>query len=339
MNEADDLTKKTPESSHKAQIERFSEAKRRTVELLGYIRNNLDSYHKDLRAKLKKEYAKVKNCGVFLFYRFYYKENIFKFHSGIHCQNKWLDNLCGLRWADKIVQEYMKRHNQIIEENPHYKAVFITLTVKNRDELMRAYNELDRALKRVSSTIRNARSKRSNSEFGKIKGMVGSIEIKKTKKGKWHPHFHALALLEDYIDKDKLTNEWYKKTDYESYITDIREAKGDIYTFCEVLSYTLKVSTMNCEDRIKSWWLLSGKKMLRSWGVYRGVPEPDLLDETDEDSPYIEIIYKFAYQTGYSVISAKEITEQERERRKEMDRLALIAIEKRKIEESFKDDD
>ena len=311
----------TPEETHKSQVQRFGEARNSTCELLEYIHRNINDYNKDIKGKLRKEYAKVKNCGNYLLYYHYYTIDEYRFISGIHCQNKWLDGLCGLRWADKAVGNYYQKYNQILEDNPNLKTCMITLTVKNRDRLMEAYSELDKALKRVSNTIRNAKQGRSNSEFGKIIGMVGSIEIKKTKKGKWHPHFHAFAILDDYIDKQKMTQEWYNKTDKISYITDIRESKGDAYSFCEVISYTLKISTLSPKERIEAWWKLSGKKMLRAWGLFRNVKLPDkLTDDPIEDLPYTRILYKYVYKDGYYVDHVKKMDQSEIDYQKEMDR-------------------
>jgi len=324
MDLPDDQKERTPEGSHKSQIQRFGEARNKTCELLEFIYQNLDQYDRNLRANLRKEYAKVKNCGNYLLYHHYYTIDEYRLIAGIMCQNKWLDALCGLRWADKAVQKYYEKYKQVLEQYPEYQnyiTCMITLTVKNRERLTEAYTDLDKALKRVSSTIRNSRSGRTSSEFGKIKGMVGSIEVKKGKGGKWHPHFHAFVILDDYIDKQTMTEEWYYKTDKVSFITDIRESNGDVLSFCEVLSYTLKVSTLLPQERIEAWWKLSGKQMIRTWGIFRKVKLPEqLTDDPIENLPYTKILYRYVYKEGYTLEYFKKMEQSEIDYQKEMDR-------------------
>jgi hypothetical protein len=272
------------------------------VQVSRYLWGNIHKYSQKDQFRLAKEWDKLQKCGNWLEFNHYYTVNEYRLVGAMLCGNKWLDPLCGLRWADKAVASYYAKHALVAAQNPSLKVAMLTLTVKNGKRLGDTYQKLEKGLRKVSYGMRQAKKRGDRSEFGKIKGMIGAIEVKKTKDGLWHPHFHGIVLLEDYIDQEKLSKEWHKKTG-DSFITDIREVKGGIDTFCEVFSYTLKVSTMKPSDMVEAYLKLSGKQCIRAYGLYQGVKVPDeLTDEPLEDLPYTRILYRYAYKAeSYSV--------------------------------------
>jgi len=293
-----------PHDGHKAKVERYGEARTKALSIRQYVHNHCTEYSQNDKHLLMRQLPKLKACGHRLIFDYAYSRDEYRLTFGNFCNNKWLDPLCGIRWSEKAVSEYVKRHEVVTAQYPEAKRIFMTLTVKNGKCLAKAYNKLDSSLKKMSANIRKARQGKNSSEFGKILGMVGGIEIKRSVRPPyhWHPHFHAMILASDYLDHSRLRDEWHRMTG-DSYIVDLREAAGDTHTFCEILSYSLKVSTMSPKDVVKAYLLLRGKSMLRSWGCYRGVKIPnELTDEPWENLEFARLVYRYMFRAeSYSL--------------------------------------
>ena len=281
---------------HNKKVRVLSKAKNRTMEVMRFIEEYAHEYGDKKRRRLWKEYRKMKTCANVLKFRYYYQIEQYHLLHVIFCGNKWLDSVCGLRWADKAVQKYRERYNEIEKQFPGYKKIHIQLNVLNEEDLWKTFKKLDDGLKNMSQRIRDARRKKSSSSvFRHIAGMVGTIEIKRGKNGLWHPHFHGFALVDEYIPQDDLSLEWYDITG-DSYIVWVSQVQGSEKDFCEVIGYSLKVSTMEVVDQIHAYFTLRGKAMLRSWGLFRNVEVPDdLNDEEIDNQPYIDILYRYVY--------------------------------------------
>jgi len=74
--------------------------------------------------------------------------------------------------------------------------------------------------------------------------------------------------------------------------------------FMEVFTYALKSSTMTLEDQYNAAQVLRGKRLINSWGLFRGVQIPeDLEDEPLTDEIYIEMLFQFVRKSGYNYIT------------------------------------
>ena len=90
----------------------------------------------------------------------------------------------------------------ILKDKPNLKPVFITLTVKNGDDLLERFEHLENSFQVLKDRRRDSKKKKGRGfcEFSKIDGCVYSYEI--TNKGNgWHPHLHMVALVDDWIDE------------------------------------------------------------------------------------------------------------------------------------------
>ena len=146
---------------------------------------------------------------------------------------------------------------------------------------------------------------RGYTELVKASGGVYSFEF--TNKGKgWHPHIHAIVLLDKYIDAQALTSEW-KKITGDSCNTDIRKISSSddgsmIEGLLEVFKYALKFSDLSLEDNLTAYQTLKGKRLQSAFGCLWGVKVPEnILEDEIEDLPYIELIYHYLDQGGYSL--------------------------------------
>jgi hypothetical protein len=293
-----------PEQKHRSRTEIYGRCKQRTVDLVHFLEENIEGYAKKVQKLLRKQYYKVRDCGQYLKFHHYYTVDQYRLVEAYFCKNKYLCALCGLRWSEKLVSECIRKAEQLMDKYPDLNLIFITLTVKNDEDIKVVYNRLDTGLKRMAMSMRDARRGKSSSEFGKIVGMFGSIEIKRGSGGLWHPHFHGLALVPGYFDWQKMVDEWLKKTGGSRgvYLEKIEHRDFSPITVCEVISYSLKVSTLSFDDQIEAYLFLRGKRLFRSWGVFRNIKLPDdLADDEISDLPYYELLYSFAYGKGYEI--------------------------------------
>lgn len=294
--------KRSPEEVHKARIKRYGEARTRALYTQQYLEQSIPDYHKDYKGKLTNAALKLRSCGSFLEFRHYYTIDEYRLIDGIHCDNKWLCPLCGLRWASKALAKAYEKHKQVMDENPNLIPAFLTLTVKNGQHLAPTFENLQQGLRRVTYTTRQSKKRGDQSEFAKIQGILGSTEVQRGKSGLWHPHFHAIVLLDRYMDQEKLAKEWEKKTGG-SYVLWVQEMDHTFKAFLEVFSYTLKASTMSIPDQVEAYLKLSKKQMLRTTGLYRNIKLPEkLTDDTLDNLPYTELLYRYIFESeSYSL--------------------------------------
>jgi hypothetical protein len=128
-----------------------------------------------------------------------------------------------------------------------------------------------------------------------------------TNKGNgWHPHIHMIALLDNYIDQKKLSDEWEAITK-DSKIVDIRKITSksgktlDISdALLEVFKYALKFSDLDLELTWEAYRTLKGKRLLGAFGnLWGGSLEPDsMLDDLLDDLPYLEMFYTYSKYLG-----------------------------------------
>ena len=292
------------EGAHRARVQRFGGARTRAVSNKGFLEHNMTQYDRNYQSKLKKAWYGLRNCGNWLEFHHYYTIDQYRLVNAILCKNRWLCPLCALRWSDHALAAYYAKHKLVQAEYPHLIPAMLTLTVKPDRYLSRVYGKLEDSLRKITYTMRQAKNRKRKGEFAKIKGLLGNIEVKKSSNqpDKWYPHFHAVVMLDDYVNRPTLNAEWLKKTG-DSWITDVQEIKDPFRGFLEVMSYSLKSSTMPPQDQVEAFLRLQGKQTVRASGVYHGVkiPEPEL-DSPLEDLPYMKLLYRYSFNAqAYSL--------------------------------------
>lgn len=248
--------------------------------------------------------GRLKHCGEYLGFRHYYTVDEVRLHSADFCKQHLICPLCAIRRGSKLIEGYLPRFEHIAASAPTLKPVFITLTVRNSPDLGQCYDLLRSAMKSLFERRRDARKgKRGATEFRKVAGLVGTIEL--TNKGNgWHPHAHMVALLDDWIDQEKLSAEWSQLTGG-SFIVGIQrldQSKPPVDAFAEVFKYALKFSDMKPSDIWEASRLLRGARLVYSLGCFRGVEIPAALtDEPLENLPYVEWFYRYLDGKGYTL--------------------------------------
>jgi len=276
-------------------LDRYSKAHHRAVEMAHYAREKCD-------VKLA---GRLQNCGSYLLFRDYYRVSKVRLHAAQFCKAHLLCPLCAIRRGAKLVQSYMQRLAVIMQEQPDLKPYMVTLTVKDGDDLSERFQHLQSSLKFLHRT----RSRdRQYSEACKASGAVWSYEFKRGKGSqRWHPHVHAVWLCREKPDAKALSEQWRKITG-DSFIVDVRPFHSDedaITGFLEVFKYAVKFSDLPLEDNWHGYEVLRGKRLIASFGDFRGVEVPDdLTDERLDDEPYVELLFQFLQGAGYSFVNS-----------------------------------
>lgn len=297
--------------SFQSKLERNGARKTRALDMSKYIMNLFPCNRVDRngrRAIFSEEQKlayKISNCADFLVYKNYYEKDEVRLHGAKLCKKHLLCPFCAARRATKYVQAYLEKLEIVINSNPNLKAYFVTITIKDRESLIDAYNHLRSAMRKMIKQRLNANRGQKFVEFAKALGGVYSIEFKRGKgSGLWHPHAHMIWLCEIVPNAAKLSQEWLSLTD-DSYIVDVRECYGETITeaFMEVFKYALKFSDMTLEDNWHAYDVLKGRRLVDSFGCLKGVKIPEnLLDEEITEEPYILMLYKFLANSGYNFV-------------------------------------
>lgn len=239
-------------------------------------------------------------CGEFLVFRDYYTTDQVRLTHANFCKNHLLCPLCAIRRASKLTTKYLERSKMIQEYDGQIKPYFITLTMKNTEDLAEGLQAIKKAYSVMVNKRRQAsHGRRAPVEMSKAVAGVSSYEIKRGKgSGLWHVHIHAIWLCSSRPWETELSREWEEITG-DSFIVDVRPVE-DVMGFIEVLSYAVKFSTMSVEENFKAYRVLKGKRLVHSFGWFLGIEEPEILtDERLEDLPFVELIFKYVSGSGY----------------------------------------
>lgn len=297
-------------------LSRYSKAHHRAVEMAHYA-----AAHGDVKLSVKLE-----GCGSRLLFRHYYTVDKVRLHAAYFCKKHLLCPLCAIRRGAKMVKAYMDRLHVILADKPTLKPYLVTLTVKDGEDLAERFKHLSRSVQ----LLHKARvTPRMYSEACKADGAVWSYEFKRGKNsGLWHPHVHAVWLCETPPDQEALASQW-KAITGDSHIVDVRpfhEGQDVVEGFLEVFKYAVKFSDLPLDDNWQGYQTLAGKRLISSFGVFRGVDVPEeLTDEGLDDLPYVELMYRFVYGVGYSFVGMAGPNERpDKEKRPTGPRPALV---------------
>jgi len=235
-------------------------------------------------------------CGNYLHFREYFTVGKVRLHNAQFCKQHLICPLCAIRRGAKALGAYLARWEVIQSERPDLQPYLVTLTVKNGDDLSERQGHLTHALKRLMHHRRdfNAGTRGAPwSELCRAEGAVYTLEL--TNKGNgWHPHCHMIVLAASQPSQSALSNEWLKITG-DSMVVDVRPITGDPSEgFMEVFKYAVKFSDLSLQDNWQAAQLLKGKRLLGSFGLFRGVQVPEsFVDEPLDSLPFWDRFYRY----------------------------------------------
>ncbi len=285
-----------------ARLDRYSKAHHRALHMADYARD---------RGEVKLS-ANLHSCGNYLLFRDYFTVGKVRLHAAQFCKKHLLCPLCAIRRGAKQVKAYLDRLEVVLASQPHLRLSLLTLTVKDGDDLGERFRHLTNSFRNMQQARRSyLRGKGPHVELAKVEGAVGSYEFKRGKNsGQWHPHVHMVVLHRSDIDPRKLSADWHKFTG-DSFIVDVspfHDDKPPLDGFLEVFKYALKFSDMPLEDNWHGYEVLSGKRLVFSFGEFYGVEVPEeLTDEQFDDLPFVDLLFKFARGSGYSFEGASSV--------------------------------
>lgn len=279
---------------------RYGNAKRHTRHVLGEL--GVD------RAKamgLSNPRA-VFECGDWLRFRGYFTVSKVKLVAASFCKKHLLCGFCAIRRASRLMASYLDRFQVIRKENPALHPWLVTLTVRNSHDLPQVLDHLLDSLR----TLHRRRSRPNQpSIMHAVAGGVYAVEVTHDPSTGWHPHVHAIWLAESDPGTFNLRSEWERITG-DSFMCDVRpiiaerQSDPDIDEhaggFAECFKYAMKPAELGPDLLEQSYPVLSGRRLVGSFGLFRGIPEPsDLADDLKglDDLPYVEFLARYIQGT------------------------------------------
>ena len=279
---------------HPERVARLGDCKKRSLAMGRYIQASAGDSPVE-GERLSNLAANVLGCANYLVFHNYYTVDQIRLAKITTCKKHLVCPVCARIRAAKQVGKYLERVEILKQDKPNLNLAFLTLTVKNGQDLNERFTHLVNSFRKYQKRRRQALScGRGFNELCKTDGGVFSYEV--TNKGNgWHPHLHAIVSLDDYIDQDKLSQEWLDITG-DSHIVDIRKVSGDpSQGFLEVFKYALKFSELSFKHNLDAFLTLSGKRLQGSYGIFHGVKVPEkMTDELLDDLPYLEMFYRYS---------------------------------------------
>ena len=252
-----------------------------------------------------KLYNKILNCANYLVFRNYYTIDEVRLHAAQFCKKHLVCPMCAIRRGAKMLKAYLAKYEQVSEGFPDLRPYLVTLTVKNGDDLSDRMQHLRASMRKMTEARRNALKGQLSIEFAKSSGGFHSVEVTNRGNG-WHPHVHMIWLCNDKPNQVLLSKEWEAITG-DSYIVDVRPLHDPVEGFIEVCKYALKFSDLSLADNYHAFQVLSGMRLIDSHGCMRGVVIPEnLLDDSLDDLPYVQLLYRYFAGSGYSFMGSYE---------------------------------
>lgn len=270
-------------------IARYGQAHARSLLMLEHLRRAPS-------VEATKSAAGLASCGNYLHFREYFTVGKVRLHNAQFCKQHLICPLCAIRRGAKALGAYLARWQVLQEQHPELRPYLVTLTVKNGDDLEERQNHLTKSLRNLLARRRNFNAGVARApwtELCKAQGAVYTLEL--TNKGNgWHPHCHMIALAASAPSQSDLSAEWHRITG-DSMIVDVRPITGDPSEgFMEVFKYAVKFSDLTLADNWQAAQTLKGKRLLASFGLFRGVQIPEsMLDEPLDELPYWDRFYRF----------------------------------------------
>lgn len=289
-----------------SRLDRYAKAHERGLLMANHIRNHTE-YKSFVHSGYKGLPQRLESCGSYLQFRDYYTLDEIRLHKASWCKNHLLCPLCAIRRGAKYVKAYSEKTETVLHDNPVLKPYLVSLTVQNGPDLVERFNHLKHSHEAMNRQRQEAdRGRRAPIEMSKAKGGVISYEVKKGRNSdEWHPHLHGTWLCDEQPYETRLSKEWESITG-DSIIVDVQPFHDDQdpgNAFLEVFAYGLKFSTLDLKDNLEAFRLLHGKRFINSFGLLRGVKEPENLnDDPIQDAPYVDLFFRYIAGSGYNFV-------------------------------------
>lgn len=273
--------------------------------------NELAGFFSPHRKHLEKIRPRLARCGSYLVFKNYFTIGKVRLTAADFCMAPLLCPLCAIRRGSKMLKAYLLRFEIIRTNNLSLKLSMLTLTVKNGDDLEERFKHLKKSLSKMIEWRRKTLDGKAgyHSEFAKIAGLVGTIEVTKDggkgdiKETGWHPHAHIMVLHDERFDYKALQAEWFKITG-DSHVLNVTSAKhpqDPAKDFLEVFKYAVKFSNLTPAQNVEAYEVMHSHRLLFSAGLFWGVDVPKSNLDEEKDLPYFELFYQYLAGSGYNL--------------------------------------
>lgn len=257
---------------------------------------------KHLKAEEPKLGEKVEGCGTWLHIREWLQTGQSRIRNANFCKKFLLCQSCAARRAGKMVADYAVKVETVQSARPDLVPAMVTLTIKNGDDLPERLRHLKDSWTRMMTAKRlgkAANCRNATVEWNKVHGSIRAIEVTKKDKG-WHPHIHAFVLLEEYISQEMLVKEWERFTG-DSFVVGIKRCdNGIVPGLIETLKYVSKLGDLTPENALEVYRAAKGSRFTDPQGVLRGVPEPDICEDDEDENcvgPYRDFMALWGFRS------------------------------------------
>lgn len=203
------------------------------------------------RLGIENKAFKIKNCGTYLEFKRFKKDNEFKLYNANFCKQR-LCPMCSWRRSKKIFGQVSKIMETLTREKT-YRFIFLTLTQKNV-EGKKLNDELDKIFKAWNSFTKRKQFKHSVVGWFRALEITHNVDEQSENYDTYHPHFHVILMVEQsyftdkekYISKKLMMQLWRSalKIDYDPtvFIETVKNKKGKgiAGVVAEVAKYTVK---------------------------------------------------------------------------------------------------
>lgn len=264
---------------------------------------------------------RLEGCGSALLLREWEEhEGTVTLKAANFCKSHLLCRTCAARRAAKTVARHSQAIEHVLGLRPDLVPALLTLTVKNGPDLDERFRHLADSWRVMTKRAGDHKSQPAWNppvEWNKVAGFVRAAEVTNRGNG-WHPHFHCLVLLSDWIDIRNLQAEWFEITG-DSMIVDVRriyseeQSEGEtreqldpLGRAClEAFKYSVKFGDLDGKQIAEVWHTLSGRRFISSGGLLRGLKLEEEMTDADLTGPYREFWALWMRKTlSYSVSQA-----------------------------------
>lgn len=309
-----------------AKIRRSQAAKDRVS--FGYaLAEGAEDLPREERDELRKiaiKANKLRFCGSWIHLREFINSGEAKILNALLCKLPFLCEVCAVRRQAKQFAATLPKVQKVTAENPGLIPIMMTRTIKSGPDLLFQANHFRRSRDKMRKAVDRFRSDKCRNkrrmELAKVLGQVRSFEVKRPKGNAdhWHFHEHAFCLVSDYIDQERLAEQWWEFTG-DSFIVDVRKIhakEGDESAdplgsaLVEVLKYPLKFEGLSPADAWHAHSVLGGSRMTDCLGLLRGIKPGQLETDDpldDESGPYRDFVARWIEsRQGFALETVEE---------------------------------
>lgn len=212
------------------------------------------------------------------------------------CKLRFLCENCAMRNQGKLAVRVEERLLHVLGKRPDLIPVHLTFGVRTGPDLVERLNHLRRCIRMMGEGARRAGASTSHNrklwELSKVVGAARNIELKRSDRdGLWNVHSHWIALLSDYLDLEKFSDE-LRHVSGDSFVVHAAKIRPKYQgadplrsAIAEVCKYPLKFAGLRPSDAWEAHTRLHRRNLFDAIGALRGIRPGDLEQDDGLEIP------------------------------------------------------